>query len=65
VQLVFILERVLNGPLVGAYYLLIALGLSLELALGGIVITRSVLISAYSYHIALISRSERCSGCDI
>lgn len=52
-QLVFILERALNGPLVGAYYLLIALGLSLELALGGIVnlahgVTRSVLISAYS-----------------
>jgi branched-chain amino acid transport system permease protein len=36
-QLVFILEQVLNGLLVGAYYLLIALGLSLIFALGGIV----------------------------
>jgi branched-chain amino acid transport system permease protein len=37
VQLVFIIEQVLNGLLVGAYYLLIALGLSLIFALGGIV----------------------------
>jgi branched-chain amino acid transport system permease protein len=37
VQLVFILEQVLNGLLVGAYYLLIGLGLSLIFALGGIV----------------------------
>src|SRR5262249_23159304 len=37
VHLVFILEQVLNGLLVGAYYLLIALGLSLIFALGGIV----------------------------
>jgi branched-chain amino acid transport system permease protein len=37
VQLVFVLEQVLNGVLVGAYYLLIALGLSLIFALGGIV----------------------------
>ena len=36
-QLVFILEQILNGLLVGAYYLLIALGLSLIFALGGIV----------------------------
>ena len=36
-QLVFVLEQVLNGVLVGAYYLLIALGLSLIFALGGIV----------------------------
>ena len=36
-QLIFILEQVLNGLLVGAYYLLIALGLSLIFALGGIV----------------------------
>ncbi len=36
-QLVFLLEQVLNGLLVGAYYLLIALGLSLIFALGGIV----------------------------
>jgi len=28
VQVVFVLEQVLNGVLVGAYYLLIALGLS-------------------------------------
>src|SRR5689334_25389913 len=34
---VFLLEQVLNGLLVGAYYLLIALGLSLIFALGGIV----------------------------
>src|SRR5881275_2320047 len=32
-----ILEQVLNGLLVGAYYLLIALGLSLIFSLGGIV----------------------------
>jgi len=37
VQYVFVLEQVLNGLLVGAYYLLIALGLSLIFALGGIV----------------------------
>ena len=36
-QFVFILEQVLNGLLVGAYYLLIALGLSLIFSLGGIV----------------------------
>ena len=36
-QVVFIIEQVLNGLLVGAYYLLIALGLSLIFALGGIV----------------------------
>ena len=35
--LVFLLEQVLNGLLVGAYYLLIALGLSLIFSLGGIV----------------------------
>jgi branched-chain amino acid transport system permease protein len=37
VQLVFLLEQVLNGLLVGAYYLLLALGLSLIFSLGGIV----------------------------
>jgi branched-chain amino acid transport system permease protein len=37
VQFVFVIEQVLNGLLVGAYYLLIALGLSLIFALGGIV----------------------------
>jgi len=36
-ELVFILEQVLNGLLIGAYYLLIALGLSLIFSLGGIV----------------------------
>ncbi|NNM73128.1 ABC transporter permease subunit [Enterovirga aerilata] len=36
-QLLFLLEQVLNGLLVGAYYLLIALGLSLIFSLGGIV----------------------------
>ena len=36
-QLVFLTEQVLNGLLVGAYYLLIALGLSLIFSLGGIV----------------------------
>jgi branched-chain amino acid transport system permease protein len=36
-MLVQILEQVLNGLLVGAYYLLIALGLSLIFALGGLV----------------------------
>jgi len=36
-QLIFILEQVLNGLLSGAYYLLIALGLSLIFSLGGIV----------------------------
>ena len=35
--LIFLLEQVLNGLLVGAYYLLIALGLSLIFSLGGIV----------------------------
>jgi branched-chain amino acid transport system permease protein len=37
VQFIFILEQILNGLLVGAFYLLIALGLSLIFALGGIV----------------------------
>src|SRR3954471_10007383 len=36
-QLIFILEQVVNGLLVGAYYLLLALGLSLIFSLGGIV----------------------------
>ena len=36
-QFIFLIEQVLNGLLVGAYYLLIALGLSLIFALGGIV----------------------------
>ncbi|RKK05028.1 branched-chain amino acid ABC transporter permease [Pseudoroseomonas wenyumeiae] len=36
-ELVFILEQVLNGLLIGAYYLLIALGLSLIFSLGGVV----------------------------
>lgn len=36
-QFIFVLEQILNGLLVGAYYLLIALGLSLIFALGGIV----------------------------
>ncbi|MBS7792662.1 branched-chain amino acid ABC transporter permease [Roseococcus sp. SDR] len=36
-EIVFILEQVLNGLLVGALYLLIALGLSLIFSLGGIV----------------------------
>lgn len=36
-QIIFLLEQVLNGLLVGAYYLLIALGLSLIFSLGGIV----------------------------
>ena len=40
-QSVFVLEQVLNGLLVGAYYLLIALGLSLIFALGGIVRSRA------------------------
>jgi branched-chain amino acid transport system permease protein len=37
VQFIFLLEQVLNGLLVGAYYLLIALGLSIIFALGGII----------------------------
>jgi branched-chain amino acid transport system permease protein len=37
VELIFIIEQVLNGILVGVYYLLIALGLSLIFSLGGIV----------------------------
>jgi branched-chain amino acid transport system permease protein len=37
VQIVFLIEQVLNGLLVGAYYLLLALGLSLIFSLGGIV----------------------------
>jgi len=36
-ELVFLLEQVINGLLVGGYYLLIALGLSLIFSLGGIV----------------------------
>jgi branched-chain amino acid transport system permease protein len=36
-ELIFLLEQVLNGLLVGVYYLLIALGLSLIFSLGGIV----------------------------
>jgi len=37
VELVFIIEQVLNGLVVSAYYLLIALGLSLIFSLGGVV----------------------------
>jgi branched-chain amino acid transport system permease protein len=36
-QIIFLLEQVVNGLLVGAYYLLIAIGLSLIFSLGGIV----------------------------
>ena len=36
-EFVFLLEQVINGLLVGGYYLLIALGLSLIFSLGGIV----------------------------
>lgn len=36
-DLVFLLEQILNGLLVGGYYLLLALGLSLIFSLGGIV----------------------------
>jgi branched-chain amino acid transport system permease protein len=37
IELIFILEQLLNGLLVGVYYLLIALGLSLIFSLSGIV----------------------------
>jgi branched-chain amino acid transport system permease protein len=37
VEFIFLLEQVVNGLLVGSYYLLIALGLSLIFSLGGIV----------------------------
>src|SRR5437763_8231672 len=36
-EVIFIIEQVLNGLLIGVYYLLIALGLSLIFSLGGIV----------------------------
>ncbi|EKE16978.1 MAG: ABC superfamily ATP binding cassette transporter permease, partial [uncultured bacterium] len=36
-EFVFLLEQVINGLLVGGYYLLIALGLSLIFSLGGVV----------------------------
>ena len=36
-QLVFLLEQVVNGLVLGGYYLLIALGLSLIFSVGGIV----------------------------
>jgi branched-chain amino acid transport system permease protein len=36
-ELVFLLEQVINGLLLGAYYLLIALGLALIFSLGGVV----------------------------
>lgn len=36
-EIIFLLEQVINGLLVGGYYLLIALGLSLIFSLGGVV----------------------------
>ena len=36
-QLMFLLEQVVNGLVLGGYYLLIALGLSLIFSVGGIV----------------------------
>ena len=36
-EFVFLLEQVINGLLLGGYYLLIALGLSLIFSLGGVV----------------------------
>ena len=36
-ELIFFIEQVLNGLLVGGYYLIIALGLSLIFSLGGVV----------------------------
>ena len=36
-QLVFLLEQVVNGLVLGGYYLLLALGLSLIFSVGGVV----------------------------
>src|SRR3546814_4480510 len=36
-QLIFILEQVVNGLVLGGYYMLIALGLSLIFSVGGVV----------------------------
>ena len=36
-QLVFLLEQIVNGLVLGGYYLLLALGLSLIFSVGGIV----------------------------
>ena len=36
-QLVFLMEQVVNGLVLGGYYLLIALGLSLIFSVGGVV----------------------------
>ena len=56
-QLIFILEQVLNGLLIGVYYLLIALGLSLIFSLGGIVnLAHGAFYAIGAYLTVLLSR---------
>ena len=59
-QLIFILEQVLNGLLVGVYYLLIALGLSLIFSLGGIVnLAHGAFYAIGAYLAVILSRRDR------
>ena len=63
VQIVFLLEQVLNGLLVGAYYLLIALGLSLIFALGGIVnLAHGGFYAIGAYLAVILARPHRICG---
>ena len=59
-QLIFILEQVLNGLLIGVYYLLIALGLSLIFSLGGIVnLAHGAFYAIGAYLAYLLDRPHR------
>lgn len=58
IELIFILQQIANGLLMGTYYLLIALGLSIIFSLGGIVnLAHGAFYAIGAY--AMVSLSER------
>jgi branched-subunit amino acid ABC-type transport system permease component len=61
-EFVFVLEQVLNGLLIGAYYLLIALGLSLIFSLGGIVNLAHGAFYAIGAYLAVVWRPTSASA---
>src|SRR3954468_13615704 len=60
-EFIFILEQVLTGLLIGVYYLLIALGLSLIFSLGGIVnLAHGAFYAIGAYLAITIGQRLRC-----
>ena len=58
-QFGFLLEQVVNGLVLGGYYLLIALGLSLIFSVGGIVnLAHGAFYALGAYALSLIHISE-------